>query len=49
MISWDLADDKSILIQVIIITQANVDPDLCCHMVSLDHIELNQKNNVIYL
>ena len=34
----DLTDDKSTLVQVI--TWANVDPDLCRHMVSLGHNEL---------
>ena len=42
----DLNDDKSILVQVMAwhqaITWANVDPDLCHHMVSLGHNELNQ-------
>ena len=37
----DLTDDKSTLVQVMAwCHQANVDPDLCCHMVSLGHNEL---------
>ena len=48
-----LTDDKSTLVQVIAwcrqatsITWGNVDPDLCCHMVSLGHNELNKICNL---
>ena len=47
----DLTDGKSTLVQVMAwcrqaqaITWANVDPDLCRHMVSLGHNELNERN-----
>ena len=36
----DFTDDLSTLVQVMAITWANVDPDLCRHMVSLGHNEL---------
>ena len=43
--SHDLADDKSTLVEVIEVMawcrQANVDPDLCHHMVSPGYDELN--------
>ena len=45
--SLDFTGDQSTLVQVMAgalrqqaITWANVDPDLCCHMASLGHIEL---------
>ena len=43
----DFAGVKLTLIQAI--AQANVDPDLCHHMASLDHNELNRHwtNNAI--
>ena len=37
--SLDFTDDQSTLVQVIAITWANVDPDLCRHMASLIHNE----------
>ena len=40
--SLDLTDDRSTLVQVI--TCANVDPDLCCHMASLSHNRLMVPN-----
>ena len=52
-IPLDLTDAESILVQVMAwclmlgavrqqaITWANVDPDLCCHMASLGHNELD--------
>ena len=50
-ISLDFTDDQSTLVQQVniawrhqAITWANVDPDLCCHMVSLGHNELNLTN-----
>ena len=43
----DVTGDKSTLVQVMLgavrqqaITWANVDPDLCCHMMALGHNEL---------
>ena len=46
-IPQDFTDDWSILVQVMVgaarqqaITWANIDPDFCCHMVSLGHNEL---------
>ena len=48
--SLDFTDDQSTLVQEWLgavrqqaITWANVDPDLCRHMVSLDHNELRGK------
>ena len=49
-ISLDLTDDKSTMVQVMacgavrqqVITWITVDPDLCLHMASLGHIELNE-------
>ena len=51
----DLTDDKSTLVQVMAwcrqatkqqaITWANVDLDLCRHMVSLGHNELNRRSS----
>ena len=42
-VSLYLTDDKSTLVQVMAkaIAWANVDPDLCPHMTSLGHNELN--------
>ena len=38
--SLDFTDAHSTLAQVVAITWANVDPDLCSHMVSLGHNEV---------
>ena len=40
----DFADEKSTLVPVI--TWANVDPDLCRHMVPLGHNELKKNKTV---
>ena len=52
--SLDFTDDQSTLVQVMAwcrqattITWANVDPDLCHHMVSLGHNELITKDNFL--
>ena len=40
--SFDLTDDEVNIVQVMAwCRQANVDPDLCRHMVSLGHNEFN--------
>ena len=46
--SLDLTDDKSTLVQVMAITWANVDPDLCRHMASLGHSELSNNSQHLW-
>ena len=50
--SLDFTDDQWTLVQVMAwrqqaITWANVDPDLCRHMVSIGHNELNTTAHVM--
>ena len=51
--SADFTDDQSTLVQVMAWPSghysANVDPDLCRHMVSLGHNELSQDVSVFWL